>query len=87
MSTLESSLTASDGLGVRNPAGSAFVLPATTAVDQAIGDCWRSDIYLPALAPRFWRLTLQLLGRYRSWLDDVLPRQSSAPSKTVRPSS
>ena len=86
MGTLESSLTASDGLGVRNPAGSAFVLPATTAVDQAIEDCWRSDVYLPALAPRFWRLTLQLLGRYRSWLDDVLPRQSSAPSKTVRSS-
>jgi len=82
--TLESALTASDGLGVRNPAGSTFILPATTAVDQAIADCWRSDVYLPELASRFWRLTLQILGRYRSWLDDVLPRYVPALGKSVR---
>ncbi|KAJ3091904.1 Conserved oligomeric Golgi complex subunit 2 [Quaeritorhiza haematococci] len=45
--------------------------------------CWDDQIYLPGLSHRFWKLTLQLLSRYSSWLKSSLPdiHDTSSPSE------
>lgn len=35
-------------------------MAASEAIYKAILTCWNPDIYLPDLAGRFWRLTLQV---------------------------
>ncbi|KAI9141689.1 hypothetical protein BKA69DRAFT_1072027 [Paraphysoderma sedebokerense] len=32
--------------------------------------CWRDDVFLEVLAGKFWKLTLQLIARYVTWLSD-----------------
>jgi hypothetical protein len=55
-----------DGL-VIGPAGIAgergrdgYALPQTAAILTAFKSCWSSDIYIPELSFRFWRLALQV---------------------------
>ncbi|RUS17090.1 oligomeric golgi complex component, COG2-domain-containing protein [Endogone sp. FLAS-F59071] len=60
------------------------VLPATRAVMTAIVQCWSDDVYIYGLAHRFWKLTLQLLKRYKLWIEITLsdmtePRTDSGP--------
>lgn len=50
-----------------------YVMPQTLAAFQAIRTCWSPGVYLPELAGRFWRLTLQILSRYRVWLEGAAP--------------
>ncbi|KAJ3856207.1 COG complex component [Lentinula lateritia] len=56
------------------PPGTAdsFVTPQATSVWVALTACWSAEIYIPELSHRFWRLTLQLLSRYRVWLNEVV---------------
>ncbi|KAI0047760.1 COG complex component [Auriscalpium vulgare] len=51
-----------------------FVLVPSAAVWSGISACWSSDVYIPALGHRFWKFTLQLLSRYRTWLESSVPR-------------
>jgi hypothetical protein len=37
-----------------------FALPQSAAVFVAFKSCWASDVYIPELAFRFWRLALQV---------------------------
>ncbi|KAG8951414.1 hypothetical protein FRC04_006185 [Tulasnella sp. 424] len=61
-----------------------FVTPQAAAFYNAIQSCWGSGVFIPELSHRFWRLTLQLLSRYRSWLDSNLPpREQPLPSTSV----
>jgi hypothetical protein len=56
------------------------VLDVFGEVFQALEKPWRSDVFLAPLAPRFFRLTLQLLRRFQLWYDgntDV--RESAGP--------
>lgn len=46
-----------------------FVTVQASAVWVAISACWSAEVYIPELAHRFWRLTLQILSRYKTWLD------------------
>jgi hypothetical protein len=40
----------------------------SAAAWKAVSTCWAKDVYLPELASRFWRLSLQVSERYSSWL-------------------
>ncbi|BGP23394.1 hypothetical protein JCM10295v2_002290 [Rhodotorula toruloides] len=51
-----------------------FVMSESEAAFKALRRCWDEDVWLEELAGRFWRLTLQIVSRYRTWLNDRVPR-------------
>lgn len=53
--------------------------PQAQGVIEAVRTCWREDVYLDELGHRFWRLTLQIICRYKNWLDDALPQREAPP--------
>ncbi|KAI5481066.1 component of oligomeric golgi complex 2 [Pseudohyphozyma bogoriensis] len=66
--------------------GATFLLGESEGVWKALQACWSDEVFLPELAGRFWRLTLQLISRYRTWLNSVLPKYvlpSSASSANL----
>ncbi|GAA6002082.1 hypothetical protein JCM10207_003064 [Rhodosporidiobolus poonsookiae] len=66
--------------------GDGFVMSESEAVWRALRRCWDEDVWLVELAGRFWRLTLQILSRYRTWLNDKVPKYvlpSSASSANL----
>lgn len=40
--------------------GGEWVLVQSGAVWKALESCWKKDVYIAELAPRFWRLSLQV---------------------------
>ncbi|KAL4073878.1 oligomeric golgi complex component, COG2-domain-containing protein [Scleroderma citrinum] len=54
---------------VRSP----FLTSQAELVWASLASCWSAEIFIQELAPRFWKLTLQLLSRYKSWLEASLP--------------
>ncbi|XP_017319955.1 conserved oligomeric Golgi complex subunit 2 [Ictalurus punctatus] len=70
-----------DGLKAA-PAGSHYRLQVTEVLWSCVCRCWAERIYLPPLAHRFWKLTLQLLSRYATFLTEVLLKTS--PSETTK---
>ena len=34
--------------------------------------CWDRNVFVPQLAHRFWKLMLQILSRYRTWIENSL---------------
>lgn len=40
--------------------GDTFLLAESEAIWRALRKAWNDDVYLPELAARFWRLTLQV---------------------------
>ncbi|KAM0790884.1 hypothetical protein ACM66B_004723 [Microbotryomycetes sp. NB124-2] len=58
--------------------GKDLVMTESEAVWRALNSCWHDEVYLDELGGRFWRLTLQLLSRYRTWIDSVVPRYVAA---------
>uniref|UniRef100_A0A8C0YT33 Conserved oligomeric Golgi complex subunit 2 n=1 Tax=Cyprinus carpio carpio TaxID=630221 RepID=A0A8C0YT33_CYPCA len=83
----------SDGLEAA-PAGSSYHLQVTEVLWSCVCRCWADQVYLPPLAHRFWKLTLQLISRYSTFLtevkhsckDVVRPLPSSASSTSSRTS-
>ncbi|KAG8213973.1 oligomeric golgi complex component, COG2-domain-containing protein [Butyriboletus roseoflavus] len=59
-----------------------FLTPQAESVWSALGSCWSAEIFIPALAHRFWKLTLQLLSRYKIWLETVLPQTEASVQAT-----
>jgi hypothetical protein len=53
--TFETSLSLTNNAGV-----DGWALPQSGAAWKAWSTCWSSDVYIPELAPRFWRLSLQV---------------------------
>ncbi|KAF6027504.1 COG2 [Bugula neritina] len=51
-----------------NTENSVYSLSLSHTVQSCIEKCWRKGVFLPSLAHRFWKLTLQILARYRTWL-------------------
>eukprot|EP00118_Oscarella_pearsei_P009107 m.50469 g.50469 ORF g.50469 m.50469 type:complete len:372 (+) comp34073_c0_seq4:605-1720(+) len=51
--------------------GLTFHLNVTSTLWKCLQSCWSSDIFLQALAHRFWKLTLQLLSRFITWIRDL----------------
>ncbi|KAF9650191.1 COG complex component [Thelephora ganbajun] len=50
-----------------------FTTNQAIVVWNAISACWSNGVYMPVLSYRFWKLTLQLIGRYKMWLEASLP--------------
>ena len=62
-------------------ADSAFASKQATALWTAVELCWSGEVFMPQLAHRFWKLTLQTLSRYRTWLE----RNLSALDTSAKP--
>ncbi|XP_028844778.1 conserved oligomeric Golgi complex subunit 2 [Denticeps clupeoides] len=75
-----------DGLEAA-PAGSLYHLQITQVLWGCLCHCWADGVYLPPLAHRFWKLTLQLLSRYANFLTEALTKtpSSEAPKDPTRP--
>ncbi|XP_078673411.1 conserved oligomeric Golgi complex subunit 2-like isoform X1 [Branchiostoma floridae x Branchiostoma belcheri] len=56
-----------------------FQLNAPYTLWQCLAKCWAQDIYLSPLCHRFWKLTLQLLSRYGTWVREI--REKEVPKK------
>ncbi|GAA5842321.1 hypothetical protein JCM11251_003984 [Rhodosporidiobolus azoricus] len=66
--------------------GGGFVMSESEAVYRAVARCWDEEVWLEELGGRFWKLTLQILSRYRTWLNDKVPKYvlpSSASSANL----
>uniref|UniRef100_A0ABI7XWA1 Conserved oligomeric Golgi complex subunit 2 n=1 Tax=Felis catus TaxID=9685 RepID=A0ABI7XWA1_FELCA len=75
--SLEAALTA----GLEDaPAGSSFCLLASHRTWSSLQRCWSDEMFLPALAHRLWRLTLQILARYSVFVSELLLRPISNES-------
>ncbi|CAH2094319.1 unnamed protein product [Euphydryas editha] len=48
-----------------------FILLETYKCWKALQDCWSDGIYIEALAHKFWKLSLQLLCRYATWITNI----------------
>lgn len=59
----------SEGLAVA--AGSAFHLQVSEVLWSCLAKCWSDKVYVPPLAHRLWKLTLQLYARYAKFLEEV----------------
>ncbi|KIJ49540.1 hypothetical protein M422DRAFT_246619 [Sphaerobolus stellatus SS14] len=58
---------------------SSFATPQALAVYEAVHSCWKAEICIPEIGHRFWRLTLQILSRYKGWLEaNIPPKEPSA---------
>lgn len=62
----------SEGLAVA--AGSVFHLQVSEVLWSCLAKCWSDKVYVPPLAHRLWKLTLQLYARYAKFLDEVLTK-------------
>lgn len=54
-----------------NSAGGSYRLQVTEVLWSCVCKCWADQVYLSPLAHRFWKLTLQLLSRYATFLTEV----------------
>ncbi|KAJ6499253.1 COG complex component [Mycena sanguinolenta] len=64
----------------------SFATTQAAAVWVAISACWSAEVFIPELSHRFWRLTLQLLSRYKTWLSNSLvpdDKITQAPAEKV----
>ncbi|KAF8342152.1 oligomeric golgi complex component, COG2-domain-containing protein [Cantharellus anzutake] len=50
-----------------------FITAQGEAVVTALCTCWSSTVYIPELVHRFWRLSLQILHRFITWVDANIP--------------
>ncbi|GAB5578377.1 conserved oligomeric Golgi complex subunit 2 isoform X1 [Prionailurus iriomotensis] len=77
--SLEAALTA----GLEDaPAGSSFCLLASHRTWSSLQRCWSDEMFLPVLAHRLWRLTLQILARYSVFVSE--PPISNESAKDMK---
>uniref|UniRef100_A0A4W5RQV0 Conserved oligomeric Golgi complex subunit 2 n=1 Tax=Hucho hucho TaxID=62062 RepID=A0A4W5RQV0_9TELE len=57
--------------------GSCYHLLVSQVLWNSLVRCWAEKVYLPPLAHRFWKLTLQLISRYSKFLTEMLTKSSS----------
>lgn len=62
------------------PAGSSYRLLASHRTWSSLQRCWSDEMFLPLLAHRLWRLTLQILARYSVFVKELLLRPISNES-------
>nr|XP_038953933.1 conserved oligomeric Golgi complex subunit 2 isoform X3 [Rattus norvegicus] len=82
--SLEASLT--DGLEDA-PAGSPYCLLASHRTWISLSKCWSDEMFLPLLAHRLWRLTLQILARFSVFVSElsVRPISNETAKETKKP--
>ncbi|KAI0823373.1 COG complex component [Trametes gibbosa] len=79
VSKLEEALVTTKLERVANKALAPFLTAQAAAVYDALRACWSAEVFIPELSARFWRFTLQILSRYRTWLDKSLPPLEPPP--------
>uniref|UniRef100_A0A6B2KZ62 COG complex component COG2 C-terminal domain-containing protein n=1 Tax=Arcella intermedia TaxID=1963864 RepID=A0A6B2KZ62_9EUKA len=55
-----------------------FVFPSSAAVWKALVSCW-GDFLLAPLSHRFFKLSLQIMKRYSSWIETILGNLETLP--------
>nr|XP_020042417.1 conserved oligomeric Golgi complex subunit 2 isoform X2 [Castor canadensis] len=75
--SLEAALA--DGLADA-PAGSPYCLSASHRTWSSLRKCWSNEMFLPVLAHRLWRLTLQILARFSVFVSELSLRPISNES-------
>ncbi|XP_028745616.1 conserved oligomeric Golgi complex subunit 2 isoform X1 [Peromyscus leucopus] len=82
--SLEASLT--DGLEDA-PDGSPYCLLASHRTWSSLKKCWSDEMFLPLLAHRLWRLTLQILARFSVFVSElsVRPISNESTKETKKP--
>ncbi|ORX61373.1 COG complex component [Hesseltinella vesiculosa] len=63
----------------------ALALKGSKAIAHAIATCWSDQVFLFVLSHRFWKLTLQLLTRYKIWAIDLIDRAMESQEDSSRP--
>jgi hypothetical protein len=58
-----------------------FHLQCSAVLWQQLQRCWDRDIFLQPLCHRFWKLTLQLLSRYATWMHELQEEASKSYSR------
>ncbi|XP_034833790.1 conserved oligomeric Golgi complex subunit 2 [Maniola hyperantus] len=54
-----------------------FILLETYKCWKALQDCWSDGIYIEALVHKFWKLSLQLISRYATWITSICSQKST----------
>lgn len=62
---------------IKSSEESGFHLSSSAALWSSLVRCWQDDIFIPAYTHRFLKLNLQLLSRYKTWLDEVYQEEMS----------
>ncbi|GAB0097420.1 Conserved oligomeric Golgi complex subunit 2 [Sergentomyia squamirostris] len=57
--------------GLLKKSGDIQLVPFVTAL-SSVSQCWSDTVFLPQLFHRFWKLSLQILGRLLLWTDEVV---------------
>ncbi|KAL5507537.1 hypothetical protein ACEPAH_6993 [Sanghuangporus vaninii] len=78
---LESKTLSPTGGNTKSVEQPQFALVQSMAIWNALNQCWNTEIYLTDLGPRFWKLTLQLIKRYRTWIESSMPPFENASKK------
>ncbi|CAL1540061.1 unnamed protein product [Lymnaea stagnalis] len=67
---------------IKSSEGTGFHLSSSAALWTSLVRCWQDDIFMPAYTHRFLKLDLQLLSRYKTWLDDVYQEEMSRKNES-----
>lgn len=69
------------------PAGSPYCLLASHRTWISLSKCWSDEMFLPLLAHRLWRLTLQILARFSVFVSElsVRPISNESAKETKKP--
>jgi len=49
----------------------------------ALETMWSDSVFLFGLCYRFWRFTLQIIGRYEGWIQSVVENGGIRPSEPI----
>ncbi|KAL7425101.1 hypothetical protein Q5752_000789 [Cryptotrichosporon argae] len=66
------------------PPSPPWDLPQSAAAWVAVECCWSDDVYIPELAPRFWRLSCQIIARCSSILRSQLEATAPIPDDRTK---
>jgi hypothetical protein len=83
--TLETLTRSLETLDLSNLSDGRLLLPVSQALLDAINTSWADDVWLFSLSFRFWKLTLQCIGRYAVWLQTLTEGYRSPGSRPGSP--
>ncbi|XP_033733941.1 conserved oligomeric Golgi complex subunit 2-like isoform X2 [Pecten maximus] len=52
-----------------------FHLNVTLTLWRCVSRCWGEDVYLAPICHKLWKLSLQLISRYSTWLDECYTQE------------
>lgn len=60
-----------------------FHLNVTLTLWRCVSRCWDDDVYLAPICHKLWKLSLQLISRYATWLDECYTQKIEKKSSEV----